>query len=299
MKTRIITAIVALCVFVPICSFSHTIVFPIAAAIMACIAIWEMWHCVEKKDSETGLGNMGSVWLCLPNFIIAAGAPFLAYFKLHTALSLSHTDALKNVSSEVINILAAAMFILLLYYFVLAVFSKGRISIESLAVLYMMTIYIVVAFTCLILLRKGKNGTYLYLLPFVGAWISDTFAYFTGRLLGRHKLIPEVSPKKTVEGSIGGIVFTAISFVVYGIILKCFFFAVEADYVLLAVMGAAASVISQVGDLIASVIKRHYGIKDYGHLFPGHGGVMDRFDSVLATAPVVYILSVLFTNMFM
>ncbi len=298
MIVRIITAVIALCVFVPICIFSDTIVFPIAAALMACIAVWEMCNCVGKKDPQNSENRMGSPWLYIPNYIIAAGAPFLAFFKLKEAASLSYADSLKTAAAEVINILSGFMFVLLLYYFVLAVFSKGKISIESLAVFYMMTIYIVVAFTCLILLRNCAYGTYLYLLPFVGAWISDTFAYFTGRFFGRHKLIPEVSPKKTIEGSIGGIVFTAISLVVYGWILKKFFNAVDPDYIVLAVMGAVVSVISQVGDLIASVIKRHYGIKDYGHLFPGHGGVMDRFDSVLATAPVVYILSLVFSNMF-
>lgn len=297
MIIRMITAIIALCVFIPVCIFSHTIIYPIACAVLGCVAIWEIWHCIEKKDPETGKGNMGSVFLYIPNYVIATGTPFLAYYKLKAVGGLSATFHMKNAAAEVINLLACCMFLLLLYYFALAVFSKGKISIEALAVFYMMTIYIVASFTCLILLRNGANGTYFYLLPFVGAWISDSFAYFTGRLFGRHKLIPEVSPKKTVEGSIGGIVFTAISFVVYGIVLKQIFPSVDADYILLVVMGAAASVISQVGDLIASVIKRHYGIKDYGKLFPGHGGVMDRFDSVLATAPIVYILSVVFSNM--
>ncbi|MBQ7923229.1 MAG: phosphatidate cytidylyltransferase [Clostridia bacterium] len=298
MKIRIVTAIVALCAFIPICIFSHTIVYPVTSALLACVAVWEMWHCIQKKDGEDGKENMGSVFLYIPTYIVAVGAPFLAFFKLKAVGTLSGTWHMKNAAAEVINILACSMFLLLLYYFVLAVFSKGKISIEALAVFFMMTIYIVVSFTCLVLLRNGINGTYFYLLPFVGAWISDTFAYFTGRLFGKHKLIPEVSPKKTIEGSIGGIVFTAISFVVYGIVFKKLFPGMESDYILLAVMGAAASVISQVGDLIASVIKRHYGIKDYGKLFPGHGGVMDRFDSVLATAPVVYILSVVFSHTF-
>jgi len=150
----------------------------------------------------------------------------------------------------------------------------------------MMTFYVTISFVSLVCLRRQPRGSVLFLLPFIGAWVSDTFAYFTGRLLGKHKLIPEVSPKKTVEGAVGGVVFTAIAYVVFGLILREGNMSV--NIVLLAVIGVLVSVLSQIGDLIASVVKRHYGIKDYGKLFPGHGGVMDRFDSVIATAPVLY-----------
>jgi len=115
---------------------------------------------------------------------------------------------------------------------------------------------------------------------FIGAWVTDTFAYFTGMLLGKHKLIPDVSPKKTVEGSIGGTLFCAVAFVVFGVITNTWF-GTDANFLLLAIGGVFIAVIAQIGDLIMSVIKRHYGIKDYGKIFPGHGGMLDRFDSVL------------------
>ena len=110
--------------------------------------------------------------------------------------------------------------------------------------------------------------------------MTDAFAYFTGVFIGKHKLIEDVSPKKTIEGSIGGIFFCTLSFVLIGVITNKFF-GTHANLVFLAVSGVIVSIVSQVGDLIMSVIKRHYGIKDFGKIFPGHGGVIDRFDSVL------------------
>ena len=141
---------------------------------------------------------------------------------------------------------------------------------------------------------QEENGKYIFLLVFIGAWVTDIFAYFCGMLLGRggkHKLIPEVSPKKTVEGSIGGIVFCVIAMVVYGIIIRQTQSDMKVNLWFLALSGIAVSVVAQIGDLSLSVIKRHYGIKDYGWIFPGHGGILDRFDSVIAVSAVLTVLS--------
>jgi phosphatidate cytidylyltransferase len=127
----------------------------------------------------------------------------------------------------------------------------------------------------------NDDGQFIYLLIFIGAWITDIFAYFTGFFFGKHKLIEDVSPKKTIEGSIGGIAFCALSFVAFGIIADIFFDK-DANLVFLAISGVFISIIAQIGDLIMSVIKRQYGIKDYGKIFPGHGGMLDRFDSILS-----------------
>ena len=123
----------------------------------------------------------------------------------------------------------------------------------------------------------------------------DTFAYFTGRFLGKHKLIPEISPKKTIEGSIGGIVFTIGAFILYRVLLFKIFpdLKINLPYLLVIILAIAASIVSQIGDLIASAIKRQYNIKDYGKLFPGHGGVLDRFDSVMLVAPVIYVIFII------
>lgn len=129
-------------------------------------------------------------------------------------------------------------------------------------------------------------GPFLVLLPLVAAWGSDTCALFAGMLFGRHKLAPVVSPKKTVEGAIGGVVgATVLMLAVVAVFNR--FTPVDIPYGAALILGAVGAVIGQLGDLTFSVIKRQTGIKDYGHIFPGHGGVLDRFDSVIFVAPVV------------
>ena len=122
---------------------------------------------------------------------------------------------------------------------------------------------------------------------FIGSWATDTCAYFAGYFFGKHKLAPVISPKKTVEGSIGGILGTLILMLTYSYIGAevC---DVRVNAVNVIILSLICGGVSQLGDLCASVIKREQGIKDYGHIMPGHGGVMDRFDSVLFAAPVVY-----------
>ena len=282
MLTRIITAIVALCIFVPVCIFSDTILWEIAMTVLCTAAIYEIWHCIRGEDKSDASRYIGSFWLYIPAILVAAFHIWLP--KICTVVEIN--GLLQNGSLLAMRLLSPIFFFLTMYIFAVVVFSKGKISIANAGVMLMMTFYVTISFVSLVCLRRQPRGSVLFLLPFIGAWVSDTFAYFTGRLLGKHKLIPEVSPKKTVEGAVGGVVFTAIAYVVFGLILR------EGDMsvniVLLTVIGALVSVLSQIGDLIASVVKRHYGIKDYGKLFPGHGGVMDRFDSVIATAPVLY-----------
>ena len=107
-------------------------------------------------------------------------------------------------------------------------------------------------------------------------------------------MIPEISPKKTWEGAVGGVFFTVVAFLVYGIIISLVTTDVRPNYIVLAILGLVLSVVSIVGDLIASLIKREHGAKDYGYIFPGHGGVLDRFDSALAVAPVLFAICMLF-----
>lgn len=252
-------------VFIPICYFSGTIVFPIAMALASLIATYEMTGC-------TGVRKNLSV--SIPSCIIGAALPIIPWF----------------TEENTIKYAFSCFIVLLIVMFTTVVFSKGKLDYTLVASNFMGVLYVSMAFMCIVLLREA--GKYMYLLVFIGPWVSDIFAYLCGRLFGKHKLIPEVSPKKTVEGSIGGIIFTAIAFVVYGIIIKTYFNAdASANPVAMAIAGAVTSVIAQIGDLAASAIKRRFDIKDYGTIFPGHGGVMDRFDSVLLTAPVLYILS--------
>jgi phosphatidate cytidylyltransferase len=129
-------------------------------------------------------------------------------------------------------------------------------------------------------------------LIFIGAWGSDTCAYAVGMLLGKHKIVPKLSPKKTVEGCIGGVIGAALLGYLYALFLGDKIVGLANPRIIFAIIGASASVISQFGDLAASAIKRNYDIKDYGRLIPGHGGILDRFDSIIFTAPIVYYLAV-------
>ena len=151
-----------------------------------------------------------------------------------------------------------------------------------------------VALSSIILLRYsecGKDlGIFMLLYLLFCAWFGDSGAYFAGTFFGKHKLCPEISPKKTVEGLIGGIVTTSVIFVVFNAIYINLISkeGLHANYILLALAGAVCALIGTLGDLSASMIKRQCGIKDYGNIMPGHGGMMDRFDSVLFVMPTFY-----------
>jgi len=263
MLKRVITGGVALCIFFPVVIFSHTVAFPIAVAIVTIISLYEMFRCMgfEKK-----------LYLSLPMYLFAAVFPFLIRY-----------DPLGGLDKyATIAFMCAVVYVI--YLFTLIVWSHGKLIFSNVITLFTMCIYIIAAMNCIMYVRDyGEVGKYLYLLVFIGAWITDTFAYFTGYLIGKHKLVEDVSPKKTIEGSIGGIVFCALSFVLFGFIVEKLG-EYNANFVFLAISGVILSVISQIGDLIMSVIKRHYKIKDFGKILPGHGGALDRFDSILAVA---------------
>ena len=268
MKTRIITAIVAIAIFVPICIFSDYIVFPIAMAILSAVAVNEMARC---------LGFNKKLVLTIPMYLIAILLPISRFL----LIKQSHFFMLAMIS----------VFFMLIYCLTYVMLRKNQDRINDVITFYGLFVYIVGCFSSIVCVRYMAGGKYIYLLIFLGAWVCDTFAYFTGKFLGKHKLIPEISPKETVEGLIGGIVFTIIAFVIYGLIVNNNFGdKIQISYVLLVILGLASSIISQIGDLVASSIKRQYEIKDYGRLFPGHGGVLDRFDSVMLVAPVTYIV---------
>ena len=139
--------------------------------------------------------------------------------------------------------------------------------------------------------RMCEDGTILVGLIFFGAWGSDTCAYCVGKLIGKHKLTPKLSPKKTIEGCIGGIVGAALLGLLYGTIFKSQISGVANPQFAYAITCGVAAALSQFGDLTASAFKRHYNIKDYGKLIPGHGGILDRFDSIIFTAPLVFYLT--------
>lgn len=272
MKTRILTALVMAVVGIPLLIFSQYIIYPIAAGVLAVFALYEM---------AGVLGIRKNLALTLPTYLIALATPIFAYF----------------FSDRVTDFIFGALLVIiavLLYLFGYAVARRGEVSFLDIATHFTTFTYITVAFTAITLVRYLPNGVYYFALVFVGSWVSDVFAYFVGRAIGRHKMIPEISPKKTWEGAVGGVFFTVVAFLVYGIIISLVTTDIRPNYIVLAILGLVLSIVSIFGDLIASLIKREHGVKDYGFIFPGHGGVLDRFDSALAVAPVLFAICMLF-----
>ena len=158
---------------------------------------------------------------------------------------------------------------------------------------YFSIFYVGVTLSLTYVLRiHPPSGAYLVWLVIISSWGCDVCAYLSGMLLGRHKLVPQLSPKKSVEGAIGGIIGAVIIAVVYGLIVQQFIPDVRHAPLVFGIVCAFGAVASQIGDLAASAIKRKLDIKDYGKLIPGHGGILDRFDSVIMVAPIVYLVAI-------
>lgn len=175
-------------------------------------------------------------------------------------------------------------------YLAVYVFSFPRFRAEQVMSAFAAFLYGPVMLSFIYLTRSSEQGIYKVWMIFIASWVCDTCAYFAGVTLGRHKLAPVLSPKKSIEGAVGGTIGSALVGGLFAWVLLQAGAPVSASPVSFAVMGAVGAVISQIGDLAASAIKRNHGIKDYGNCIPGHGGVMDRFDSVIYTAPMVFLL---------
>lgn len=181
------------------------------------------------------------------------------------------------------------LFIVLLLLILTAyVISFPKHSIEQVSYIFIGLFYVAIMLSYIYKVRILDDGIYLVWLIFIGAWGSDTFAYLVGKLIGKRKFLPKLSPKKTLEGCFGGLAGATIIGFLYGLIFTEYFTAISNPKLLFALICGTSSIISQLGDLAASAIKRNHDIKDYGKLIPGHGGILDRFDSVIFVAPVVY-----------
>lgn len=179
----------------------------------------------------------------------------------------------------------------LLALMVLYVVYYPKYKMEEITTVFFGLFYVAVMLSFIYQVRMLTDGFYIVWLIFIGAWGSDTSAYCVGMLIGKHKNFTPLSPKKSIEGCIGGVVGAALIGLLYAVIIKDRITGFHNIGLAFALMSAAASVISQIGDLAASAIKRNHGIKDYGKLIPGHGGILDRFDSIIFVAPIVYFLA--------
>lgn len=184
-----------------------------------------------------------------------------------------------------------AFLMLLMFSYVLGF---PKYTTEQISVAFLGLFYVSVMLSYIYQVRILGDGALIVWLIFIGAWGSDTCAYCIGMLFGKHKITPKLSPKKSLEGCIAGIVGAALLGFFYATIFRRYLSNVTNPQLIFAVIGAASSVISQLGDLAASAIKRNHNIKDYGKLIPGHGGILDRFDSIIFIAPIVYYLAVMF-----
>ncbi len=271
MKKRIITAVICTLAFIPFLYFSNTIAFPISMGFGCFMGVREMLRCLGEKN-----------WFIkIPSLLMAAGLPILA-----------RTYGDYYGDKEVFLGFAHKVFVVYLFcLLVVAVFSKGKRDISHMAMLFVTVNLIIYGFSSIVLLRDYEHGVWIYMLVFICPWMTDIFAYFTGYFFGKHKLIPDVSPKKTVEGAVGGTIFCTLSLLGYAFVLDYFnFIEANVNYIAFICVGLLLSIVSQCGDLIFSLIKRKYGIKDYGNFMPGHGGVLDRFDSVITSAPFVLMM---------
>ena len=186
------------------------------------------------------------------------------------------------------------LFLDVVLLFAVAMKSHYTVTMEKMGGSFFLSIVIPYFLSTFIRIREMPDWRYYILLPFVVAWLSDAFALFAGMAFGKHKLAPELSPKKTVEGAVGGVAGSVAATLIYGFVMSACFGAAAVRYGLLILYALLGAVVAQFGDLAFSYIKRQYDIKDYGTIFPGHGGVLDRFDSVIFCAPLLEILIVYF-----
>lgn len=187
----------------------------------------------------------------------------------------------------VLAIIFGLVLLMFVYVFTYPTYEAGQVMPALFGI-----VYVAVMLSFIYLTRELPGGKFHVWLIFLCSWGCDTCAYCVGMLIGKHKMAPKLSPKKSVEGGIGGIAGAALIAVLYALAINHWGNA-GVSVASFAIIGAAGGAISQIGDLAASAIKRNHDIKDYGKLIPGHGGILDRFDSIIFTAPIIFYLSVL------
>ncbi len=262
MLIRTISAFVCLPLFFAVIYFLPPVCLTVSLAIIAVVAVYELlWR--SKIVTNKALVCVG--------YIMALAVVVWAHFGYNGAYILP------------------AAFALTLCVFVIWMTNQKNIEFKQVTATVFGATIIPFFLSSILGIMAMDKAKFIIILPFMAAWLTDTGAYYSGYFFGKHKLAPTISPKKTVEGAVGGVITCIVSFVVYGLIMEQFF-SLDANYLLLALTGLVLSPIAQIGDLSLSIIKREYNIKDYGVIFPGHGGILDRFDSVLFTAPSTLII---------
>lgn len=192
------------------------------------------------------------------------------------------------IKLELGNYILPLSILVLILLFCVYVFTFPKFHITDISIAYLSFFYVTIMMSCIYRVRVLENGGYMIVLVFLSAWGNDTLAYCAGRLFGKHKMSPVLSPKKTIEGAVGGVLGAALLGAIYALIVRNFISVNYNIVISFAIACGFGGLISIVGDLGASAIKRNYEIKDYSNLIPGHGGILDRFDSIIFTAPIIY-----------
>ena len=273
MKKRIITGIVMAVIMIPLGFFTDTWALPVFFALMSAVSAYELMLCTKLHRN---------LWFAVPTYILSFLSPIAARYLGSTFFS-AYAPAI------------IALFLLwnAAVYMFRTAHQDGKETgyespLSSVCISSFFVLYSTAGYSFLILLNDvPKGGLFLILSVFIMSYVTDMGAYFTGMLFGKHKLIPRISPKKTVEGAVGGVVITAAAMAVYGWIINSIG-PDDANILSLVVLGIVGSAVSMVGDLVMSALKRSCGVKDFGWILPGHGGILDRFDSVLAVSIITY-----------
>jgi len=261
LSTRIISSAFGIILLVLV-MIAPEVWFDVALAAIALVAMWELNSAFKARELKP--------------------MDWLGYSSVLFALSL------RFCSSKVAFLLVLGFILLAMYLmFTKVILSNNKINFVDASVTILSIFYVTFLFSFLALTRHMADGRYIVWFIFIGGWVTDVSAYFIGRLLGRNKLIPEISPNKTIEGSVGGLIVCIVVTVIYGLSIKSML-KVDVSILHFIILGMFTSIFAQLGDLTASAIKRSTKIKDYGYIMPGHGGIIDRFDSILFVSPIVF-----------
>ncbi len=264
-KTRLLSGIILVAVLLALGILGGDVLLA-GLCIVSEVGLFELYRVC--KIEKSGLGIIGYV------LVVAY------YFGIKLAGM--------GISREVV-IFSLAM-ALLIAVMAVYVFTYPKYHASQVMAAFFGFFYVAVMLSCIYLTRMLVGGNYYIWLIFLCSWGCDTCAYCVGMLLGKHKMAPILSPKKSVEGAVGGVVGAALLTVLYGFVFQKNMGLTVSEIWVMAAISAAGALVSMVGDLAASAIKRNYEIKDYGKLIPGHGGILDRFDSVIFTAPLIFFL---------
>lgn len=265
MKKRIITSVVLVPLLLTILLAAPKIVTAILFACVSALSVYELLY---------GTGLVRHFRLVIYSVVAAACIPICAFFEMSAIWS---------------QIILLAFFCAL---FAECMVSHIKVRFEMLSICLFAGILIPFLFSSIVRILMMGSGRYYILVPFIITFLSDTGAYFIGCRYGKHKLAPVISPNKSIEGAVGGLICTVLGMLLYTLIMQIAF-KMQVNYFLALLYGILGASADAFGDLCFSVIKRQTGIKDYGHIIPGHGGILDRFDSILVVAPLVEVLLVI------